>query len=188
MSADNVHGWDIAREVNTCPRSKALRANVKIFRHSLSWGYYQPTYQQARRGLTFFYNPPVHLRIARWQKNFVDFFIYSGAAFKVSFSMSLSLDSRKRVRVFFHFGQLKKPWVYSVLLLSTQEAARTHTKKKRFSKRTGTSFQNGKARGHDSVSTSGVSVALLPNKFRTSLRWFPRCDQNAWDLRKFCSY
>ena len=36
-----------------------------------------------------------------------------------------------------------------------------------FSKRTGTSFQDGKARGysrHDSISTSGVSVAVLLNK------------------------
>ena len=24
--------------------------------------------------------------------------------------------------------------------------------------------------------------------FRTSLRWFSRRDQNAWDLRKFCAY
>ena len=39
-----------------------------------------------------------------------------------------------------------------------------------------------------SISTSGVSVAVLPNKFRTSLRWFSRRDQNAWDLRKFCAY
>ena len=55
----------------------------------------------------------------------------------------------------------------------------------------GTSFQNGKARGqsgHNSISTSGVSVAVLPNKFRTSLRWFSRRGQNAWDLRKFCAY
>ena len=65
------------------------------------------------------------------------------------------------------------------------------TKLEWFSKRTGTSFQNGKARGesaHDSISTSGVSVAVLPNKFRTSFRWFSRRDQNAWDLRKFCAY
>ena len=42
--------------------------------------------------------------------------------------------------------------------------------------RTGTSFQNGKAigqSGHDSISTSGVGVAVLTNKFRTLLRWFP---------------
>ena len=26
------------------------------------------------------------------------------------------------------------------------------------------------------------------SKFRTSLRWFSRRDQNAWDLRKFCAY
>ena len=35
-----------------------------------------------------------------------------------------------------------------------------------FSKRKGTPFQNGKARGqsgHDSISTSGVGVAVLPN-------------------------
>ena len=42
--------------------------------------------------------------------------------------------------------------------------------------RTGTSFQNGKAlgqSGHDSISTSGVGVAVFTNKFRTLLRWFP---------------
>ena len=38
------------------------------------------------------------------------------------------------------------------------------------------------------TSTSGVSVAALPNRFRTLFRWFSRRDQNAWDLRKFCAY
>ena len=60
-----------------------------------------------------------------------------------------------------------------------------------FSKRKGTSFQNGKARGqsgHDSTSTSGVGVAILSNKFKTSLRWFSYHDQNAWDSRKFCTH
>ena len=31
-------------------------------------------------------------------------------------------------------------------------------------------------------------VAVLPNKFKTSLRWFSHRDQNAWDLRKLCTY
>ena len=60
-----------------------------------------------------------------------------------------------------------------------------------FSKRTGTSFQNRKARGqsgHDSISTSGVSVAVLPIKFRTSFRWFSRRDQNAKYLRSLCTH
>ena len=28
----------------------------------------------------------------------------------------------------------------------------------------------------------------VPNKFRTSFRWFSRRDQNAWDLSKLCIY
>ena len=33
-----------------------------------------------------------------------------------------------------------------------------------------------------------VREFLEISKFRTSLRWFSRRDQNAWDLRKFCAY
>ena len=61
----------------------------------------------------------------------------------------------------------------------------------RFSKRMGTSSQNRKVcgeSGHDSISTSCVSIAIPPNKFRTSLHCFSPHNQNAWDLCKLCSY
>ena len=37
------------------------------------------------------------------------------------------------------------------------------------------------------IHRSGFYIAVLPNKFRTSFRWFSRSDRNAWDLRKFCA-
>ena len=33
-----------------------------------------------------------------------------------------------------------------------------------------------------------LSVTVLPNKFKTSFRRLSRRDQNAWDLRKLCTY
>ena len=73
MSADNVRGWEIVRKMNIWPRSEASRANVKFWGQSLSQGhyqrinicvysatrhniqgYYQPTYQQARKGFIYF--------------------------------------------------------------------------------------------------------------------------------------
>ena len=47
-------------------------------------------------------------------------------------------------------------------------------------------------KGADSLDTtlptSGVDVAVLPNKFRPLFRRFSRRDQNAWDQRKLCTY
>ena len=86
---------------------------------------------------------------------------------------------------------VKKPRIFKRNRIKTFLESLLSSSLERFSKRTGTSFQNGKARGqsgHNSISTSGVSVAFLPYKFRTSLRWFSRHDQNARDLRKFCAY
>jgi len=54
MSADDVRGWEIVRKMNIWPRSEASRANMKFWGQSLSQGHYQPTYQQARKGFTYF--------------------------------------------------------------------------------------------------------------------------------------
>ena len=54
MSADNVRGWEIVRKMKIWPRSEASRANVKFWGQPLSQGYYQPTYQQARKGFIYF--------------------------------------------------------------------------------------------------------------------------------------
>ena len=51
MLPDNVCGGKIIKKRDIWPRSKASRANVKFYRQSLSQGYYQLTYQQARKGL-----------------------------------------------------------------------------------------------------------------------------------------
>ena len=77
--------------------------------------------------------------------------------------MSLSHDSRKRVRVFFHVGQLKKPWVYSVLLLSTQEAARAHTKKSDLARGRERHFRTGKRA--DSLDTTLFRLPVLALPF-----------------------
>ena len=53
-------------------------------------------------------------------------------------------------------------------------------------------FRTGKRadnlHGHDSISTSAIGVVVLRYKFRTSFRLFSRCNQNAWDLHKLCTY
>ena len=59
MSADNVRGWEIVRKMNIWPRSEASRANVRFWGQSLSQGHYQPTYQQARKGLIYFISLPL---------------------------------------------------------------------------------------------------------------------------------
>ena len=101
--------------------------------------------------------------------------------------MSLSHDSRKRVRVFFHVGQLKKPWVYSVLLLSTQEAARAHTKKSDLARGRERHFRTGKRADSLDTTLFRLPVLALPFSPTSSGRHYAGFPV-AWDLCKFSAY
>ena len=65
---------EIVRIMNIRPRSVGSRANMKFWGQSLSQGHYQPTYQQARKGLIYFITLPLFLisYLNRSQKASVD--------------------------------------------------------------------------------------------------------------------
>ena len=49
---DNAQGWKIVWKMNSWPRSEALRATVKFWWQSFSWGHYPQIYQQNRNSHT----------------------------------------------------------------------------------------------------------------------------------------
>ena len=96
ISANHVCEWAYVRKWSFFGWQAKLRGRtVKISRQSLSRKLLPeiPAYQ---KWVYLIHNPPINFRIARWQQKFCWlFFLLSGPAFKISFLISLPVNSTK---------------------------------------------------------------------------------------------
>ena len=96
ISADHVCEWANVRKWSFFGWQAKLRGRtVKISRQSLSQGNYYLKYQHTRSGFILFTTLPLIFVSRVENKNFVDFFLLSGPAFKISFLISLPVNSTK---------------------------------------------------------------------------------------------
>lgn len=75
--------------------SEASRLNGKNFKTISLSRKLSPEIPAYQKWVYLIHNPPINFRIARWQKKFCWLFLLSGPAFKISFLISLPVNSTK---------------------------------------------------------------------------------------------